>query len=98
MLDHDALSFSLVPFCYGVCPFVNQLHPLPSATSGIPVNTTIDTLQHQEPPSSPKLLDFKDFLQHRYFKASIALRVSVTFFYSLFRMISPTMLSSFAIT
>jgi hypothetical protein len=36
MLDHDALSFSLVPFCYGVCPFVNQLHPLPSATSGIP--------------------------------------------------------------
>ena len=37
MLDHDALSFSLVPFCYGVCPFVNQLHPLPSATSGIPV-------------------------------------------------------------
>jgi hypothetical protein len=36
MLDHDALSFSLLPFCYGVCPFVNQLHPLPSATSGIP--------------------------------------------------------------
>ena len=36
MLDHYALSFSLVPFCYGVCPFVNQLHPLPSATSGIP--------------------------------------------------------------
>jgi hypothetical protein len=36
MLDHDALSFSLVPFCYRVCPFVNQLHPLPSATSGIP--------------------------------------------------------------
>jgi hypothetical protein len=39
MLDHDALSFSLVPFCYGVCPFVNQLHPLPSATSGIPAIT-----------------------------------------------------------
>ena len=36
MLDHDVLSFSLVPFCYRVCPFVNQLHPLPSATSGIP--------------------------------------------------------------
>ena len=41
MLDHDALSFSLVPFCYGVCPFVNQLHPLPSATSGIPANMSI---------------------------------------------------------
>jgi hypothetical protein len=41
MLDHDALSFSLVPFCYGVCPFVNQLHPLPSATSGIPVTDSV---------------------------------------------------------
>jgi hypothetical protein len=42
MLDHDALSFSLVPFCYGVCPFVNQLHPLPSATSGIPTCIVIE--------------------------------------------------------
>jgi hypothetical protein len=49
MLDHDALSFSLVPFCYRVCPFVNQLHPLPSATSGIPgccVHSLINILQH----------------------------------------------------
>jgi hypothetical protein len=46
MLDHDALSFSLVPFCYGVCPFVNQLHPLPSATSGIPDPYTVKDTSH----------------------------------------------------
>jgi hypothetical protein len=47
MLDHDAPSFSLVPFCYGVCPFVNQLHPLPSAISGIP-DVLDSVLQHMQ--------------------------------------------------
>jgi hypothetical protein len=67
MLDHDALSFSLMPFCYGVCPFVNQLHPLPSAISCIPGDIQFtDFLTQCEKLLETDLIfwDFDDFLNH----------------------------------